>query len=213
MSDSRFFRNNGPISLQQVLDLTGARLLAESDVNLRIHDVAPLETANEKEISFFINNKYIESFKSSKAGFCFCAEKFVKIAPASMITLIHDNPYKAYAIIAAKFYPSEDSNNIVSQTSIISKNAKIGINCQIGNFVTIEDNVQIGNNCIIDHNTVIKKNVIIGNNTRVASNVTISHSIIGNNVTIHPGAKIGQDGFGFASDHTGHLNVAQLGFV
>jgi UDP-3-O-[3-hydroxymyristoyl] glucosamine N-acyltransferase len=79
--------------------------------------------------------------------------------------------------------------------------------------VVIEDGVVIGNNSSIDHNSVIKRNVVIGNNTKIASNVTISHSVIGNNVIIHPGTRIGQDGFGFASDHTGHLKVPQLGIV
>lgn len=213
MADSRFFTRNVPLTLKKIIDLTGAKTSQEVSLSSEIVDVAPLDLANEKQVSFFINNKYRSSFENSKAGFCFAAEKFVKLAPKSMVVLVHPNPYKAYAMVANLFYPPKESDNSIASNSIISNSAKIGKNCQIGNFVVIEDNVIIGDNSIIDHNTVIKKGVVIGNNVKIASNVNISHAIIGDNVIIHPGCCIGQDGFGFASDHTGHLKVPQLGIV
>ncbi len=213
MADSHFFYNNGPISLEKIIDLTGALLREPADKNLLIEDVSPLESANSKQLSFLINSKYVPAFKKSKAGFCFVAEKFANHAPASMIVLLHSNPYKAYALVASAFYTEKKINGTISPNAVISSTAKLGNNCSIGNFVVLEDGVSIGDNSIIDHNTVIKRNVIIGKDAKIASNVTISHSIIGDNVIIHPGAKIGQDGFGFASDHTGHLKVPQLGIV
>lgn len=216
MADSRFFNNSGPISLKAILELTGAKLLDNDHANLeqKIEDVAPLEIAHSKQLSFLINNKYIESFKNSKAGFCIVSDKLRALAPKSMVVLTHNNPYKAYAIIANQFYPPDrNSNEEIASTAIISKSAKLGKNCKIGNFVVIEDGVKIGDNAFIDHNTVIKRNVEIGSNVRIYSNVMITHAIIGNNVVIHSGVRIGQDGFGFASDHTGHMKVPQLGKV
>lgn len=213
MADARFFTKKLSLTLKEILEFTGARLLKAYDMAAKIEDVAPLESAEKNNLSFFINNKYLAAFESSKAGFCFALERFVKKAPESMVVLVHDNPYKAYAIIASKFYSDKTSNGEISSTAVISGNAKIGSNCQIGHFVVIEDNAQIGDNSIIDHNTVIKAGVIIGKNAKIASNVTISHAIIGDDVTIYPGAKIGQDGFGFATDHTGHMKVPQLGIV
>lgn len=214
MADSRFFTKNKPITLNEVIKLTNAVLINKNtSLETLIDDVAPLETADSNKISFFINSKYIEEFKSSKAGFCFAEEKFAGNAPESMNVLAHQNPYKAYAIITDYFYGTNIENFQISQTALISPNAKIGKNCYIGNFVTIEDNAEIGDNTYIDHNTVIKRGVVIGNNCKIMSNVSISHAIIGNSVFIHPGVKIGQDGFGFASDHTGHMKVQQLGVV
>lgn len=213
MADERFFTKKSYLTLKEVIELTGAKLLKDSDLAVKIEDVAPLESAENNNLSFFINNKYLSAFENSKAGFCFALERFAKKAPESMVMLIHDNPYKAYAIVASKFYPEKNSNGEISSHAVISATAKIGNNCQIGHFVIIEDNVQIGDNSIIDHNSVIKAGVVIGKNAKIASNVTISHAIIGDDVIIHPGAKIGQDGFGFASDHTGHMKVPQLGIV
>lgn len=215
MADSRFFDHNGSITLKELLQLTGAKIYNKSNISdeVEITDISPIETAKETQLSFLISAKYLTSFKNSKAGFCFVNEKFADKAPDSMIALVHNNPYKAYAIIASKFYENKVILGNIANNAIISKSSKIGNNCYIGNFVVIEDNVIIGDNCYIDHNTVIKKSVVIGNSVRIASNVTISHAVIGDDVIIHPGAKIGQDGFGFASDSTGHLKVPQLGLV
>ena len=48
---------------------------------------------------------------------------------------------------------------------------------------------------------------------RSAPNVTVSHALIGNRVILHPGVRIGQDGFGFAMGPKGHLKVPQVGRV
>ncbi len=215
MADSRFFYNNGAISLKALLEITGATLIDNSvlEQDLLIDDVASLENAQENHLSFLINAKYLEALKASKAGFCFMQEKFSSQVPSSMVALIHPNPYKAYAIVALKLYKEPIHNSYISSNAVISEAAKIGNNCHIGHFVVIEDDVVIGDNVFIDHNTVIKRGVIIGGNVRINSNVTISHAIIGSNVIIHPGVRIGQDGFGFASDSSGHLKVPQLGIV
>ena len=42
---------------------------------------------------------------------------------------------------------------------------------------------------------------------------TLSHCLIGARVVLHPGVRIGQDGFGFAPDPQGPVKVPQLGRV
>lgn len=215
MANPRFFKKNRSLTLDEVIKLTDAVVDPAKEINRNalIEDIAPLDSCLENQLSFFINSKYLNDFKNSKAGFCFADERFKSAAPSGMTLLISKNPYKAYAIIAKHFYANEQIAKEISPNSFISKKAKIGKNCFIGNFVVIEDDVEIGDDCYIDHNSVIKKSVIIGPRSKIMSNVTISHAIIGSDVLIHPGVRIGQDGFGFASDSSGHMKVQQLGIV
>jgi UDP-3-O-[3-hydroxymyristoyl] glucosamine N-acyltransferase len=60
---------------------------------------------------------------------------------------------------------------------------------------------------------VIAQNVEIGDQSVIGANASISHALIGANVRIYPGVRIGQDGFGFAIDPAGHVKVPQLGRV
>jgi UDP-3-O-[3-hydroxymyristoyl] glucosamine N-acyltransferase len=41
----------------------------------------------------------------------------------------------------------------------------------------------------------------------------VTHALVGDNVIIHPGCRIGQDGFGFLMGRAGHMKVPQIGRV
>ena len=53
----------------------------------------------------------------------------------------------------------------------------------------------------------------IGRDGAIGATTTIVAALIGDRVIIHPGAHIGQDGFGFALGPRGHLKVPQIGRV
>ncbi len=52
----------------------------------------------------------------------------------------------------------------------------------------------------------------IGRDCAIGAGTTLSHALLGNRVIVHPGARLGQDGFGFAMGAT-HLKVPQVGRV
>lgn len=56
---------------------------------------------------------------------------------------------------------------------------------------------QIGKRCRIAPFTVIGEDVEIGDDTVVGSNATLVNCTVGQNVVLHAGVRIGQDGFGF----------------
>jgi UDP-3-O-[3-hydroxymyristoyl] glucosamine N-acyltransferase len=73
--------------------------------------------------------------------------------------------------------------------------------------------VRLGQRCRVGANTVIAAGVEVGDDCRIGPNVTLSHCVIGSRVILHPGVRIGQEGFGFASDPAGPVKVPQLGRV
>jgi UDP-3-O-[3-hydroxymyristoyl] glucosamine N-acyltransferase len=72
---------------------------------------------------------------------------------------------------------------------------------------------EIGARCRIGPNAVIGAGVVIGDDTTIGPNASLTHCLVGARVLIYPGARIGQDGFGFAIDTRGHVKVPQLGRV
>lgn len=85
-------------------------------------------------------------------------------------------------------------------TSLISKNATLGRNVQIGDFCIIEEGVKIGDNTIIGNYCIIKKNASVGENCKFTAYCEIRDNVkIGNNTTfgsrctISANAKIGND--------------------
>src|SRR5262249_45046936 len=60
---------------------------------------------------------------------------------------------------------------------------------------------------------VIGPGVILGADCVVGPGASLSHCVLGARVVIYPGVRIGQDGFGFATDAGRHIKVPQLGRV
>ena len=74
--------------------------------------------------------------------------------------------------------------------------------------------VEIGAGTVIGAGAVIGADVKIGRDCNVGARTAIQFSLIGNNVLIHPGCSIGQDGYGFIFfGPEGHLKVPQTGRV
>lgn len=213
MADPRFFTVAGPFTLDELVRVSTATLAAEADVTRRFRDVAPLETAGADDVSFLDNKKYVAAFQTSKAGLCVVAPDLADKAPAGMIVLLSADPYRAYARIAQAFYPVVAPQAWVAPTAWIDPTAKIGAGCRIEPGAAIGANAEIGAGCRICANVVIGPGVTIGDDCTIGANATVSHAMLGRRVTIYPGARIGQDGFGFAMGPEGHLKVPQLGRV
>jgi UDP-3-O-[3-hydroxymyristoyl] glucosamine N-acyltransferase len=54
---------------------------------------------------------------------------------------------------------------------------------------------------------------VLGGDCRIGAHATLSHALLGDRVIVYPGARIGQDGFGFAVGGEGFVSVPQIGRV
>jgi UDP-3-O-[3-hydroxymyristoyl] glucosamine N-acyltransferase len=72
---------------------------------------------------------------------------------------------------------------------------------------------EIGAGTVIGPTAVIGPDVRIGRDARIGAGATITHALIGDRVVIHPGCRIGQDGFGYQMGGRGHGKVPQVGRV
>jgi UDP-3-O-[3-hydroxymyristoyl] glucosamine N-acyltransferase len=213
MADSRFFSVAGPFTLGQLAEISAATPSAGADEAALFTDVAPLESATASDVSFLDNRKYVAAFQASTAGLCVVAPEMADKAPAGMALLLSKDPYRAYARIAQAFYPVPAPEPWVAPTAWVDPAATIGEGCRIEPGAMIEAGAEIGARCRIGANAVIGKGVRLGEDCIIGANATISHALIGRKVTIYPGVRIGQDGFGFAMGPEGHLKVPQLGRV
>jgi len=212
MADSRFFKKSASRSLADLASLAGG-IVAEDSGAMMIDDVAPLDQAGPRHISFLDNPKYKDSFTSSKAGACIVAEALAAQAPKGMGLIVSKHPYKSYAIIAQYFYPDAFPAAEIAIGAHIHPTAKIGAGCIIETGVVIKAAVEIGDGTWVESNAVIGEGVVIGKKCRIGAGATVSHAIIGDGSRLYPGVRVGQDGFGFFPDPSGHIKVPQLGRV
>ena len=213
MPDPHFYQVAGPFSLAELAELPDVELAPEVDPNIMISDVRPLDQAGEGDLTFLSNLKYLDQFLNTNATACIAARAALKKFPKGLSILVAEDPYKAYARIANKFYQPVLGNGEVHPTAVISPKATIGKNPSIGAYVVIEENAVVGDNCIIGPHSFLNRGIRIGSDCRLGAGVVLSFCQIGDNAFIHSGVKIGQDGFGFAPDPAEHVKIPQLGRV
>lgn len=213
MSGRLFYVNSGPHKLSSIAEFIGCEISADA-YNIEFYNIKSLSEASSTDLSFLSNKKYIKDFKISNAGACVVPLDFTENSSAETILLKVKNPYYAYAKLIDFFYaPPKDFSGQIKPSAYVASSAKIGKNCYIGHNVVIEDEVEIGDNSTIESGTFIDYKVKIGQRAMIYSNVSISSSIIGDDVVILPGAKIGQDGFGFATEKGIHKKIYHTGRV
>jgi UDP-3-O-[3-hydroxymyristoyl] glucosamine N-acyltransferase len=208
--DPRFFRRAGPFKLKELAALAGAEVAeAEKD----IHGVAPLQSAGPEDVSFLDNRRYADLLAATKAGAVILHPDFAAKVPAGAVAIVTPEPYVAWARISALFHPFPAARPGVHPSAIIDPSASIDVSVEVGAGAYIGAKAEIGAGTIIGALVVIQEGVVIGKNCRIHPHVTVSHAMIGDRVVLYPGARIGQDGFGFAIGRTGFTPVRQLGRV
>lgn len=214
MPDPRFFGRPEPILLAELARCIGASLSDSANPDMPITDVAPLATADGSQVSFFENRKYIDALAGTQAGAVILAPAFQDRAPSGTALLLTDAPYRAYALAAQAFHPiAAVETPGISAASHVADDAAIGEGCQVDAGAVIGTGASIGPGCRIRANAVIGPGVAIGERCDIGYGASLSHCQIGGRVIVHPGVRIGQDGFGFAPGPDGHAKVPQLGRV
>ena len=206
-----FFKNVGPFKIEKLLNIVGIKnkYNFKSD---KIFNVSDLNTATNKDLTFFHSKRYSLLASQTKASYCLTLNSLSKFLPSSCKKIIVDNVLLAVAKITKEFYPNsvvddfDDSVKDISNTSF-KKKVKFGKNILIGK------NVKIGKNCSIGHNTIIEKNVQIGSDCSIGSNVIIRNTIIKDNVSILDGCVIGKKGFGFFPNNESNTRYPHIGIV
>ena len=206
MPDSRFFRRAGPFSLQEIAAWADAGIASPGPAALQIADIATLSAAGPADIVYVTDAAYLDALSASRCGACVVEEDWVFGAPKSAAILTARDARATFATVASIFYPDLRhppeagpaeiaADAVIASTAVISAGAAIGARTRIGEGSWIGPGVVIGSDCV------------------VAAHVTLSHCFIGDGVILHPGVRIGQDGFGFAPGIDGVIKIPQLGRV
>lgn len=214
-----FFPKPGPLSISDIITLTGCSVAEGTDVAATVRAVAPLDNARPGDLTFLENAAYAEAARTTGATACFVTQKFAGHLPDATIGLVTGEPYRAYAKVAAQLYPSATRPGSmfgaigVAPGAFVHTLARLEEGVVVDPGAVIGPEAEIGAHSVIGAGAVIGPNVRIGRGSSIGAGATVQHALLGNRVIIHPGARIGQDGFGFAMGPSGHLKVPQLGRV
>jgi UDP-3-O-[3-hydroxymyristoyl] glucosamine N-acyltransferase len=219
MGDPVFFKPARALGLGEIAALVGATAPAGPLADLTIDNVAPLDQAGEGDLSFIDNPQYLPMVATTRATACLVAEKFADRVPAGTVAIVCAQPYRALALVLQVLFPDAMRPQPAFGETGISPAAHIHPTARLEAGVTIEPNAvvgrdaEIGSGTVVGAGAVIAAGVRIGRNCSIGAGATLQYALLGNRVIVHPGVRIGQDGFGFAMGPGGHLKVPQIGRV
>ncbi len=219
MDQRLFCERSEPLSLAEIAELTGAVLVDPSLAERRIEGLAVLDAAGPRQLTFLDGPKYLQQLETCHAGACFVTARLEQHVPARTAALRVADPRRAFITVARKAYAAALQPGPIFQTAEVSPQAVVHPTARLEEAVTVDPfavigaGAQIGQDTVIGAGTVIGPNVTIGRSCSIGPHVTILCSLIGNNVIVHPGCRIGQDGYSYVPGPKGHIKNPQTGRV
>jgi UDP-3-O-[3-hydroxymyristoyl] glucosamine N-acyltransferase len=215
MSEPLFFTPARALTIGEIATLTGAEPRVATDLARPIRDIAPLDRAGPSDIAFLDKPKFAAALATTRAGACLVDARFAGDVPAHVAALLSREPYRAFVAVARALFPAAQRPSSLFAAEGVAAGATVHPKARLEQGVTVDPGAVIGPGAEIGAGSVIAANAVIGPQVRIGrdcaigAGASITHTLIGDRVIIHPGCRIGQDGFGFVPDRAGPIKVPQ----
>lgn len=203
------------LTIEEIACLIRAKPREGLPLERRILDIAPLDSARATDISFLDNAKYLPQLATTRAGLCLLAPRFEAAAPRGLAFLVTRDPYRGFVAVARALFPEALRPSSLFGAAGRAAGAQVHATARLEAGVTIDPmavigpGAEIGRGTLIAAGAVIGPNVCIGRDCAIGAGASIVQALIGDRVIIHPGARIGQDGFGYLPSPQGHQKIPQ----
>lgn len=202
------------LTLKEIAAITGAEL--DGDENFTIEHICDLTAPHPKGICYLVSLEKVAVPPGFTTGAIILPlEAKGKPLPIKTNCLYAKEPEWAYTLLVQHWDKQTPKHTPgIHPTAVISPSAKLGTNVSVGAYSVIEDNAIIGDNTIIFPHVYIGKSTQIGNDCILYPQVVVREQcVLKNRVILQPGAKIGNDGFGFIFHEGRHHKIPQIGNV
>src|ERR1700726_2718256 len=203
------------LTIEEIAALTQAKPRAGDPLDRRISNIAPLDTAVAADISFLDKARFLDALAVTRAGACFISPFFEAKAPPGLAILVTPEPYRAFVAVTRALFPDALPPSSLfgvkgrSKDAHVHPTARLEANVTVDPLAVIGADAEIGAGTVIAVGAVIGPGVCIGRDCAIGAGATIQHALIGDRVIIHPGTRIGQDGFGYLPGPRGLQKIPQ----
>jgi UDP-3-O-[3-hydroxymyristoyl] glucosamine N-acyltransferase len=210
VGNPRFFACTGPHPIATVAAAVGCAVPLS---DLLLTGLASLEAAQPDQISFLGTPRHAALLAETHAGAVLVHPDMREHVPTASAMLVTADPVAGWAQVAALFHPVPEVVAGIHRSAVVAEDAAVDTTAEICALAVVGAGAEIGPGCRIGPGAVIGDGVVLGPDCRIGPHVSISHAVLGARVYVYPGARIGQEGFGFTIAANGFRTVPQLGCV
>ncbi|WP_395665956.1 UDP-3-O-(3-hydroxymyristoyl)glucosamine N-acyltransferase [Methylocella sp.] len=200
MTDPIFFLRAAQLSLAEVAALTGATLRDGADAARVVYGAAPFNDAEDGDLTAFFEPRRRRELGDTAATACFIRASLAPDLPPGVAPLIVEDPESAFGLAVARMYPSALEAGSLFLAAGVSPGASVHAEARLEPGVVVDPGavigprVEIGSGSIIGANAVLGQGVRVGRGCVVGAQAVVADALIGDRVTIGPGARLGQPG-------------------
>jgi UDP-3-O-[3-hydroxymyristoyl] glucosamine N-acyltransferase len=198
------------LTVRQLADWVGGEVVGDPATAVR--NPAALGDAEPGDFSFVADGeKNLKAWAGSKAAAAFVPASF-PADPRPVIKVA--DPLAAFIQVVQKLRGVRPEAREVHPTAVIHPTAKLGPNASVGPHAVVGEGTTIGANATLRAGCVVGRFCTVGDDFTLHPNATLYDDCkVGHRVTVHSGAVIGADGFGYRLVKGRHEKVPQLGWV
>lgn len=215
-----FFPPHEGVRLSDLADRIGATLEDKTSADRLARSVAPVYRATEGDICYMLSRRSRDELETCQATAIVCDKTIASLVPPHIPVLLTPHPHTAFALAGTYLHETamRPSRNLsqagISSAAIIDPQARLEAGVEVEPMAVIGAGAEIGEGTRIGAGAMIGPGVRIGRDCTISAGASILCALVGNNVIIHPGARIGQDGFGYApGPKGGMIKIVQIGRV
>ena len=198
------------ITAEAIAALVGGELIGDGATE--VSGVAPLDRANETDLSILSSAKYAPLLAGTRAGIVLVDPEFRDITGQPRARIIVEQPLEKLISLLPRLYPETPPARGVAATARIGQGAVLGERVSIGDYAVIGAGSRVAEGVTIGAHCVIGEGVSIGEETVLWPGVTVYRgTTIGARSILHSGARIGCDGFGYVFRDGGHRKIPHVG--
>ena len=206
--DPRFYKPLGGRSLAEIAAQTDTELVGVPD--RIVQSIAPANTAQNDELSFFEGDEAAVANISANAGACFVRPELAPALPEHLPKLISEFPRLSHARAAALLV---EPRHWEAGAEAVDPEANIHSTVKLGPGTVVGAGAAIGEGSIVYPNVIIGPGVQIGRNCLIGPGASLICALVGDHVSIGAGARIGEPGFGTMAGPQGAESAPQFGRV
>jgi UDP-3-O-[3-hydroxymyristoyl] glucosamine N-acyltransferase len=196
-------------TLKELAKLVGGDVVGDADLEIR--RVAAIDDAQEGDITFVANPKYLPKLRETKASAVIVSPN---LEAPGLSLIVCSNPYLAFAKILTFLQVRRPEPKGIMAGAFVHPRALLAEGVTVYPGCVVGENAKVGEETILYPGVVLYENVTIGEKCTLHAGVVVREGCrVGNRVILQPSAVIGSDGFGFAPDGSHYYKIPQVGIV
>ena len=198
------------VTVRQLAEWVRGEVLG--DPHLVISNARTLADAGPGDVTFVESDKNLGAWHESKAS----AAVVGRSVPLNGRPIIRvADPLMAFADIVRHLRPRPDEpRGLIDPTACVHPSARLSPGVSVGPLAVVGEGTTVGENTTVHAGVVVGKYCVIGRDTLLYPRAVLyDNCVLGDRVTIHSGAVIGADGFGYRVHNGQHIKVPQQGWV